>query len=232
MDIERRRALPRTASSPLLEFDCTQANRAVWSTDLDSNYKVGTNKELEWPVFERALASFRQVAFIDFNGVQSYTYLDDTRNKSQSRLAYLAEIHNKESNASINISTERSDIEGLVDNYFRRVYIKNPILDRHVVRRYCEVYYENGPLFNLETCLVLIICALGAILDEFGSCKLAGDNRDSSYDQAARIETSRLASCYFAAAEKRLGAAMTTSSTLAIQCLCIAGYVSTASLEF
>lgn len=206
--------------------DYTPGNRAVWSIDLDANYKVGTNKVLEWPVFERALTSLRRLPFLDFHGVESYTYLDDIYRKSQSRLAHLTEIRNRECIISINISAERSEIDTLVDKYFRRVYIKNPILDRHVVRRYCELYYENGPLFNLETCLVLIICALGAISDEFGPCKLSDNNCDSSYDQSARIETSRLANCYFAAAEKRLGAAMTVSSTIAIQCLCLAGYVS------
>ena len=180
---------------------------------------------MEWPVFERALASLRRFPFIDSQGVESYTYLDDICNKTQSRLSHLVESRSRECVASVNISTERWEIENLVDRYFRRVYIKNPILDRHAVRRYCEMYYENGPLFNLETCLVLIICALGAASDDFGPCKLTGDYRETPHDQSARFEALRLANCYFSAAEKRLGAAITTSSALAIQCLCLSGYV-------
>lgn len=126
--------------------------------------------------------------------------------------------------SSINISTERSDIEQLVDQFFRRVNIKNPILSRREVSRYCQQYYEQGPLFDLETCLVLLTCALGAISMDYEPLEMVAQSPESPYNHPpARLASLRLGHCYFIAAEKRLGAAMSSINTLAIQCLCLAG---------
>lgn len=181
---------------------------------------------MEWPVFKWALAILRRFPFIDSQSVESYTYLGGICNKAQSRLAHLMEVHNREFVVSVNISSERWKIRNLVDRHFRRVYIKNRILDRRTVRKYSEMYYESGPLFNLETCLVLIVCALGAVIDDIGPYKLTGGYRETPHDQSARFEAMRLANCHSSAAEQRCGAAIMTSSVLAIQYLCLSGYVS------
>ncbi|KAM5343914.1 hypothetical protein ACJ41O_012451 [Fusarium nematophilum] len=207
-------ALSPELDSPL-DHRSPSSTQAIWRLNLDYNYRVGTDKLLQWPVFEDALSSLRQYSFLDFHGARAHTHLDDAFNRAESPSDSLVKQQ-----PPVHISTDKSDIEQLVDQFFTRVHVKNPILDRLTVEQYCLRYYEDGALFNLETCLVLIICALGAVATEFDS---RGPSHNGSPQQLARLESLRVANCYFSAAEKRLGAAATSFSTLAIQCLCLAG---------
>jgi hypothetical protein len=193
---------------------------ATWRLNLDANYKVGIDSILQWPIFERPLAQLRRLLFVDSQNNETFTFLDDLFNGSDASSDQLMKQYLRDSPISINISTDRSDIEPLVARFFKRVHVKNPVLDPLTINKYCQAYYEHGPLFNLETCLVLIICALGAVATEFGP----REDLDLP-QQPARLEALRLGSCYFAAAEKRIGAATIQSSTLAVQCLCLAGCV-------
>lgn len=52
------------------------------------------------------------------------------------------------------ISTERTDIERLVNQFFERVHVKNPILDRIVVEQYCVQYYEEGPTLRITGAMI------------------------------------------------------------------------------
>ncbi|KAH7374615.1 C6 zinc finger domain-containing protein [Plectosphaerella cucumerina] len=127
-----------------------------------------------------------------------FSYLDETEAfHVQSRAPSLLEANASSSPASP--STEAVEVNRLVDRFFARVHIKNPFLDRRIVAGYCREYYEHGALFNPRACLVLLVCALGC------GC------RPSS---GARV---------LVAAEKRLGMAMITLSSLAVQCLYLAG---------
>lgn len=123
----------------------------------------------------------------------------------------------------MSVSTEREDVEHLVNRFFTLVHVKNPILDRQAVKQYCQEYYEEGPQFNLRSCLVLLICALGAVAPEFVVTAALGPNHGKSRRQQEGSENLGLAQRYFATAEKRLGMAMIQSSSLAAQCLCLAG---------
>ncbi|VUC29742.1 unnamed protein product [Clonostachys rosea] len=120
-------------------------------------------------------------------------------------------------------SCQREDVEVLVDRFFKRVNNKNPILSRPTVAQYCQSYYEDGPRFDLETCLVLLSCALAAVAMEYSPTGATSSAATPAESSSARLEDLQLGYCYFAAAEKRLGPAMTEVSTLAIQCLCLAG---------
>lgn len=193
-------------------------NANVWSVNLDANCTMGTDKILQWPIFQENLSYLPRFTFLDFHGLETYTYLDDAFNRSEPRSSDIVC-----QNTSINISTERGDIEMLVDRFFKRVHTKNPILDRQTVKQYCHRYYEHGPSFDLETCLLLIICALGAQATEYPPHELTMNDHDNFFENSTRLDNLRLAKCYFGAAEKRLGTAMTSSSALAIQCLCLAG---------
>lgn len=196
------------------------AKRIPRSLDLDANYSVGADEILQWPIFEKPLCSLRRYPYIHFYSTNAYTYLDDAFNTSEASDAQFMRQDLSKNTVALNISTERSDIEHLVSRFFRNVHVKNPILDRHAVLKYCQEYYEHGALFNLETGLVLTICALGAVATDFDPS--SNRHQDSSF-QSANLESLRLGRCYFAAAEKRLGIAMVQPSTLAVQCLCLAG---------
>lgn len=174
---------------------------AAFPLKLDVGLKSSTDKILQWPIFDELLAPLQRHRFVDFHGSETYTYLDDILNLKQSgvvgsRLAAAS----WDSSAPISISTERADVEPLVDQFFKRVNIKNPILSRRVASQYCQQYYENGPFFNLETCLLFLICALGAISMDFEPPNV-GQSPGSSTHPATRLASLRLAHCYFVAAE-------------------------------
>ncbi|PNP80920.1 hypothetical protein FNYG_05735 [Fusarium nygamai] len=52
-----------------------------------------------------------------------------------------------------------------------------------------------------------------------------GQSPGSSLETPSRLERLKLGYCYFAAAEKRLGAAISRVDTLSLQCLCLAGEI-------
>ncbi|KAH6708632.1 C6 zinc finger domain-containing protein, partial [Verticillium dahliae] len=177
---------------------------------------------LQWPVFEQLLSSLQRFPYSDFHGTEAYSYLDDLLTPSEDLSSRSSSGPPWKSFALISISTEKVDVEKLVEQFHQRVNIKNPILSRQLASEYCQNFHEDGLLFNLETCLVLLMCALGAISMDYGSVitsQSPGNNPSSAPDLA----NLRLGHSYFTAAEKRLGAAISTVNTLSIQCLCLAG---------
>lgn len=181
-----------------------------------------TDSILQWPIFRLLLAPLELLRYVDVKGVTVETYLDDIFHLSDvSPSARLFESQDG-THSLFNISNERQDIERPIDQFCDRVNIKNPIVSRQHVADCCRRYYENGPLFDLETCLVLLTCALGAVSMDFVPHDNLEDPQSPS-QPTARISSLRLGRAYFTAAEKRIGPAMTSSSTVGIQCLCLAG---------
>jgi hypothetical protein len=122
---------------------------------------------------------------------------------------------------SSHFSIDREDVERLIDQFFLNANSKNPILDRNTLRHYCAELYEHGLLLDLRLCAVLLACALGAVAHgwQYSPTVLDPDSQGT----ILRYEDLTLARSYYNAAEKRLGAALRTQSTLAVQCLCLAG---------
>lgn len=193
--------------------------RIVPSLNLEASRGASTDTLLQWPIFDKLLSSLPRLKFLDPNGQEILTYLDDAVRQTDYPEAYLSQTSGS---GSVNISTDSSDIQPLVDSFFQRVNIKNPILTRQEVEEYCHQYYENGPRFNLETALVLLVCALGAVADEFNPLDM-GQSPRSSIESPSRLERLKLGYCYFSASEKRIGAAISRADTLSIQCLCLTG---------
>lgn len=202
--------------------DSSDTDRVVFTLNLDASSRAAIDKILQWPIFEKLLSPLQRFRFVDFRGSEAYTYLDDILSQSDTSMSGSPFETARNLSTSINILTERSNIERLVDRFFKRVNIKNPILGRQVASQYCQQYYEHGPLFNLETCLVLLVCALGAVSMEFDHLDEVQGAGSSPYS-SSRLENLRLGTYYFVAAEKRLGSAISNVNTLAIQCLCLAG---------
>ena len=194
----------------------------MFTLNLDASFRAGTDKILQWPVFDGLLSSLQHFRFVDFRGCEAYTYLDDLLTQSDQLTSGRLFDSSWDSSTSINFSTERSDIEPLINQFFKRVNIKNPILSRQVGSQYCHQYYEHGSLFNLETCIVLLMCALGAVSMEFNPLD-DGQSCGSSAHSSSQLASLKSGCHYFVAAEKRLGTALSNVNTLAIQCLCLAG---------
>ncbi|CAH0055975.1 unnamed protein product [Clonostachys solani] len=201
----------------------SDTDRVMISFNLDASFKAATDKILQWPIFERLLSSCQRFQFIDFYGAETYTYLDDLFTQPRPSTSLSPGALLTEPNRGIHISNEREDIEVLVDRFFNRVNNKNPILSRRIATQYCQRYYEDGPRFDLEACIVLLACALGAVAMEYSPPDATPSPATPARFSSTRLEDLQLGRCYFAAAEKRLGPAMTEVSTLAIQCLCLAG---------
>ena len=179
---------------------------------------AATDTILKWPVFDGLLSTAPRSRYVDQNGLGMASYMNDL-DIPDAGAAQSSPGSFRSPQAAFNISTEQRDIESLVDQFFWLVNIKNPILSRRVATHYCQTYCERGPQFDLETCLVLLMCSLGAIAFDF--------NPDQTISGAAqtpqRLETLQWGHAYYTAAEKRIGMALSSSSTLAIQCLCLAG---------
>jgi hypothetical protein len=198
------------------------AEHTPFPLNLDASLRSASDQILQWPVFEQLLYPLQRFQYVDFHGTEAYSYLDDLITQSDDSSSRLLSGSLWDSPAPINIATERADIERLVDKFYQRVSIKNPIISRRVASEYCEQYYENGPLFNLETCLVLLICALGSISMDYDP-EAMGQDAGNTARSTTDLTNLRLGRCYFIAAEKRLGAAVSKVNTLAVQCLCLSG---------
>ncbi|CRK12961.1 hypothetical protein BN1723_009871 [Verticillium longisporum] len=188
----------------------------------DATHKSVSDQILQWPVFEQLLSSLQRFPYIDFHGTEAYSYLDDLLTQSEDLSSRSPSGPPWKSSALINIFTEKVDVEKLVEQFHQRVNIKNPILSRQLASQYCQKFHENGLLFNLETCLVLLMCALGAISMDYRSV-IMSQSPGNIPSLAPDLASLRLGHSYLTAAEKRLGAAISTVNTLSIQCLCLAG---------
>lgn len=213
---------PQPPSSPSHHAPSPSTVKELWSGDGGANLKLRADKVLQWPVFNRPLAFLPRYPILTYRQEADFSYLDETEAfHVQSRVPLLLEANPSSSPAAP--STEVVEVDRLVDRFFARVHIKNPFLDRRVVAGYCREYCEHGALFNLRACLVLLVCALGCVSPDFDAADRSCPETPDAAPCVARAAGLRLGHAYFVAAEKRLGMAMITSSSLAVQCLCLAG---------
>jgi hypothetical protein len=123
---------------------------------------------------------------------------------------------------------QHSELARLEGKYIANVHTKNPILDLKKLHGLVSHLAENGPDWSTETCLVSLVCALGAFSQEYSVHEVSGQNR--TFDDGARVaddneEETKLASRYWGIAAKRLGFLVGQNSLEAAQCLCLTGYV-------
>ncbi|KAK7230004.1 hypothetical protein V2G26_002174 [Clonostachys chloroleuca] len=103
-------------------------------------------------------------------------------------------------------------------NYRRVVHDFNPMLDLATLDRYTTHIAENGLDFTTRTCLVVLVCAIGALCQE--ECaftipsRLPVPGRNDDLDIAYR---------FWSVASRRLGRAMSHNTLESAQCLCLAG---------
>ncbi|KAJ9660078.1 Zcf27p [Neophaeococcomyces mojaviensis] len=109
---------------------------------------------------------------------------------------------------------EPQTTRALLDRFFQYCHIKNPVLtDEDFIRRVVAKVSLNGVEWSGESCLTLLICALGSISTPFG-------DSDSTTPGSESFVTSQ---AYFQAAQKRLGTVVGNAGVLSAQCLFFAG---------
>ncbi|KAH6698457.1 hypothetical protein BKA61DRAFT_622277 [Leptodontidium sp. MPI-SDFR-AT-0119] len=109
----------------------------------------------------------------------------------------------------------------LVDSFFINVHVKCPMLDEPRIRETVSRLFLHGIDWSAESCLALLICALGAIAAPFG-CDDPAPSGTTAY---------LTATSFYAAAQKRFGPLLGASQLLEAQCLFFAGVFKMSVLE-
>ncbi|KAL7946721.1 hypothetical protein V8C42DRAFT_352272 [Trichoderma barbatum] len=100
----------------------------------------------------------------------------------------------------------------LITNFIQHVHIKNPILELAILKRMVQHACLEGVGWDPESCLVLLVWALGAISMPF-----------QQPQQPCDQENLELGAALFGAATKRLGIVFAESGILSAQCFFYAG---------
>lgn len=108
---------------------------------------------------------------------------------------------------------EAQGINALLDRFFTHVHCKNPILQEAPTRRLVANMVFDGADWSPQSCLALVICALGKLATPFNS------REDTKPGSAAY----RDAQVYFHAAQKRLGLLLCQTDIASAQCLFLSG---------
>lgn len=104
-------------------------------------------------------------------------------------------------------------VNHLLDNFFNYAHVKNPVLDEQATRRMVQSIILNGIDWSPESCLTLLICALGSIARPFGPT-LETMPGTSAYASAETL---------FHAAQRRIGIAFCSEDIISTQCLFLSG---------
>jgi hypothetical protein len=124
---------------------------------------------------------------------------------------------------------EYLELTRLESKYIAGVQIFNPILDLSTLHQNICHISENGLDWSTRTCLVMMVCAIGAIAGRYSKSFFATPNSlatfSNSKDRVTETGESEveLAMRYWNVAAKRLGYAIAQDDLEAVQCLCLAG---------
>lgn len=131
--------------------------------------------------------------------------------KSQDRLA-ISPTQSAHSNV-VDADLDGPTCKRLLDAFFLYVHVKNPILQEDETRRLVREISMTGLGWGPQSCLILLICALGATATPFGSSETV----------APGTPAHMLGEAYFNAAQKRLGPCLVDGGLIGAQCLFLAG---------
>ncbi|KAG4439842.1 hypothetical protein IFR05_004691 [Cadophora sp. M221] len=127
-----------------------------------------------------------------------------------------------------NLSDEfnMSTCNALLENFWSGVHSKNPILNKDEIKRFMHQVCLDGISWDAQSCLVLLICALGTLATEFGpTSPTHGEVHDLKASDRRRVAQAQQ---YFAASQKRLGVCLGKRGILEAQCFFYCGvYLST-----
>lgn len=111
------------------------------------------------------------------------------------------------------LDMEPRRVNDLLDSFFSYAHVKNPILDETATRKMVSTTIMNGIDWSAESCLSLLIFALGSIATPFGP----------SHETMPGTLAHGNAQSFFQAAQKRLGVLLSSDDIIAAQCLFLSG---------
>jgi Fungal Zn(2)-Cys(6) binuclear cluster domain len=100
-----------------------------------------------------------------------------------------------------------------VDQFFRHVHIKNPMLDEIKIRQMVHRLSLDGPTWEPASCLALLVCALGSIASSL----------DASEPLQGSFQPMVVANSYFSAAQRRIGTISGAGGVLEAHCYFYSG---------
>ncbi|KAI9163606.1 putative transcription factor ecdB [Paramyrothecium foliicola] len=111
------------------------------------------------------------------------------------------------------LDIEPQGLKLLLDNFFIHVHCKNPIFDETAIRHLVGKVIADGIDWSAESCLALVVCALGRIATPLGP------SLDTKPGTAAFTEAKN----FFDAAQKRIGMLLSQTNIIGAQCLFLSG---------
>ncbi|KAH6684800.1 hypothetical protein B0J14DRAFT_527760 [Halenospora varia] len=166
-----------------------------------SQYSHLVTDVLSWPVFES-----RYDAHLNIKSLLRKVPLDRISQSTASD-SYVS-ISDLDSNAGVK----------LLDIFLQHVHVKNPILDEKRVRQIVHRVSLEGFGWDAESCLVLLIYALGSIASSFSMSSSDSTN-------IAR------ANSYFNASQKRIGTLLGKGGVIEAQCFFFSGVYLMSALQ-
>lgn len=123
-------------------------------------------------------------------------------------------------------STDYNQMSQLASNYVRGVHYYNPFLDLTELDYSIRHIAENGLDWTTRSCLVTLVCAIGAFTELYEDRHLSPANTSTpgAPQRTLSIDDGHDVSLQFwTLASRRLGAAIGQNDLEAVQCLCLAG---------
>ena len=122
-------------------------------------------------------------------------------------------------------SIHYKELSRLASKYIDGVHLKNPILDLTELDRLIAQVAENGLDWSSRTCLVTLVCAIGATAQEYQYHGWSPNNQLDAGTPIGLGSEPELSMQFWNIAIKRLGFVISDNDPIAVQCLCLAGYV-------
>ncbi|RPB24475.1 hypothetical protein L211DRAFT_807714 [Terfezia boudieri ATCC MYA-4762] len=120
---------------------------------------------------------------------------------------------------------ERYDLRHLIERFLTNVQTKNPILDQGILEEYVDEIERRGFDGSGESCIVLMVCALGAVSAPYSECFPNTTKSSSIYPDLD------IGKKFFLAAKKRFGTAIIRNKLTTVQCLFLGGMYSMYTMQ-
>ncbi|KAH8809201.1 hypothetical protein F5884DRAFT_396765 [Xylogone sp. PMI_703] len=208
----------RHPESPLQQTSPKSSIAAAAAAAASSQSPLSTLRDLRYPSLERTAESVP--CYINLEAVLAWPVFEDQNFEGQLDLKQLLQSPDHPSsapNTSVAADFENYAATQLLQQYLDNVHIFNPVLEETKVREYMRNACFNGLNWDSQSCLLLLICAIGSIMAPFErSSPAAGPNfrRSQEFLQA---------DAFFFAAQKRMGLLLCRTGLTEAQCFFLAG---------
>jgi hypothetical protein len=158
--------------------------------------------------------------YINIEAVLSWSVFEDQSLDQRLDLKSLLQTNNDYSEAppmSVGADFESRATSQLLQRFLDNVHIFNPVLEETKVREYMRNASFNGMGWDSQSCLLLLIYALGSIAAPYEKSSSA---MSLNFHQSLEFGQ---ADSFFFAAQKRMGMLLCRSGVIEAQCFFLAG---------